>query len=507
MKIFTSKQIRAIDEYTIKHEPIASIDLMERAALSLSKWIRKRFNKKTPFLFILGPGNNGGDGWALARILFHAGYVNIRLYLLQVSDKLSPDSELNRQRLIDETGINIQTISSESQFPYISENEWVVDALFGSGLSRVLDGICLELVSYINDSAKKGVLAIDIPSGLFAEGNSKNTKSIIQANYTLSFQFPKLAFFMAENEKYVGSWQVLPIGLHRDIINSEPSPINYLALSDIRGLMPKRSKFSHKGTFGHALIISGSYGMMGAAVLSCKAAAYSGVGLVTAHIPRLGYEIMQSSVPESLISLDESDIIFTEVNQIEKYNAIAIGPGLNVKSNTTKALINILPDIKVPLVLDADALNILSDNKDWIVSIPENTILTPHPKEFDRLTFKHDSSYQRLLTQIAFSKKFKVIVALKGAYTSITTPEGETFFNTTGNPGMATGGTGDVLTGLIVSLLAQGYNPFSAACVGVFIHGFAGDIVMKGSGCQGVTPSRIIDKIGKAFKKVEKLYL
>lgn len=503
MKIFTSKQIREIDAYTIKYEPVASTDLMERAAKALSVWLKKRFNKSTSFLFVVGPGNNGGDGWALARILFHAGYENIRLYLLKISDKLSPDSEINRQRLIDETDIKIHTISSESQFPYISDNEWVIDALFGSGLSRSLEGLSLSLVNYINTSDKKGTIAIDIPSGLFSEDNSMNTGSILHANHTLSFQFPKLAFFMAENEKYVGSWYVLPIGLHPDKINYEQTLFHYLSKNELGERLPKRSKFSHKGSFGHALIISGSYGMMGAAVLSVRAAAYSGVGLVTAHIPRLGYEIMQCSVPEALISLDESDIIFTEVNHIEKYNAIAIGPGLNVKSNTSKALYSLLPKIKVPLVLDADAINILSDNREWMMSIPENTILTPHPKEFDRLTFKHNSSYQRLITQIAFSKKYKVIVALKGAYTSITTPDGETFFNTTGNPGMATGGSGDVLTGLIVSLLAQGYDSVSATCVGVFVHGLAGDLVVKKSGYQGVTPTRIIDKLGKAFKRLK----
>lgn len=504
MKIFTSKQIREIDAYTIAQEPIPSIDLMERAALALSTWIMKRLNRNTSFLFIIGPGNNGGDGWALARILFHSGYKKIRLYLLQVSDKLSPDSEVNRNRLIEETDIKIQSISKEADFPYISKDEWIIDALFGSGLSRSLDGLSQSLVNYLNESEKAATLAIDIPSGLFSEDNSLNKGSRIQANYTLSFQFPKQAFFIADNEKYVGQWHILPIGLHPEKIDAEPSSFHYLTRNEVRDLIPERSKFSHKGTYGHALIISGSYGMMGAAVLACKAAVYSGVGLVTAHIPRLGYEIMQCSVPESLISLDESDIIFTEVNHLEKYNAIAIGPGLNIKSNTIKALINLLPKIKVPFVIDADALNILSKNRKWLGTLPANTIITPHPKEFDRLTHKHDSGYKRLLTQIEFAKKYNVIVVLKGACTSISTPAGEVFFNTTGNPGMATGGTGDVLTGIIVSLLAQGCNPVTASCLGVYIHGCAGDISMKSVGYQGVTPTRMIEKIGKAFKKVKK---
>ncbi len=503
MKIFTSKQIREIDTYTINNEPIASVDLMERAAAVLSNWVRKRYDKDASLLFIVGPGNNGGDGWALARILFHFGYEKIRFFVLQISDKLSPDSEINKQRLKEETNISVEYIQGETDFPTISKEEWIIDALFGSGLSRPLNGLAAALVNHINESEKAGTIAIDIPSGLFAENNTQNSGSIVQAADTLSLQFPKLSFFLAENEQLIGTWHVLPIGLHPDKIAAEHSLFHYSVKHEIKGFIPPRSKFSHKGTFGHALIISGSYGMMGAAVLACKAAVYSGAGLVTAHIPRLGYGIIQCSVPEALISLDESDIIFTEINHLNKYNAIAVGPGLNKKSNTVKALSGLLSEIKVPLVLDADALNILSENKEWLHILPPGTILTPHPKEFDRLTQSHSFGYDRLMTQIEFSKKYNVIVVLKGAYTSVSTPVGEVFFNTSGNPGMATGGTGDVLTGIIVSLLAQGCTPVSAARLGVYLHGLAGDLTAKKFGYQGVTPSRIIDKIGSAFKKIE----
>jgi ADP-dependent NAD(P)H-hydrate dehydratase / NAD(P)H-hydrate epimerase len=501
MKIFTSKQIREIDAYTIKNEPVLSVDLMERAALALSTWIRKGFEKDTPFLFIAGPGNNGGDAWALARLLLHCGCENIRFFLLHISDEISPDSQINRQKLNEETNISVNTITSEQDFPFISPNEWIVDGLFGSGLSRPVSGLAGSLINYINGNEKAGVIAIDIPSGLFSESNQQNNGAIIKASFTLAFQFPKLAFLMAENEKYVGNWYVLPIGLHQDKIDSEPTPFYYSTSKELGKLIPVRERFSHKGSFGHALIISGSYGMMGAAVLACRAAVNSGVGLVTAHIPRLGYEIMQCSVPESLISLDESDIIFTAIEKFDTYNAIAIGPGLNKKANTAKALHNLLQKVSAPLVLDADALNILSENKDWLDILPESTILTPHPKEFDRLTKKHQTTYERLGSQIEFSKKFRVIMVLKGAFTSISDPVGNVFFNTTGNPGMATGGTGDVLTGMIVSLLAQGFSPVNAARIGVFIHGLAGDMVSKSSGYQGVTPTRLINKIGKAFKK------
>lgn len=504
MKIFTAKQIREIDAYTIKNEPIPSIDLMERAAKALADWIKKRFNKNTQFLFICGPGNNGGDGWALARILFHFGYENIRFYLLNITDKLSSDSEINKQKLKEETDIRVKTISSEKDFPYISKDDWVIDALFGSGLSRKLEGLSASLVRYINKSEKPGVISIDIPSGLFSENNLENNpENIINARFTLSFQFPKLSFMLAESEDFTGNWHILDIGLNQEKIESEPTKYYILNRSEIKSIVKPRRKFSHKGTFGHSLIIAGSYGMMGAAVLACKAAINSGSGLVSAHIPRLGYDIIQCSVPETLVSFDESDIIFTEVLHLEKYNAIAVGPGLNKKSNTAKALHNLLKKIKVPLVLDADALNIISENKTWLDIIPDNAILTPHPKEFDRLTQDHKTGYERLLTQIEFSKKYNVIVVLKGAYTSISDTTGNVYFNSTGNPGMATGGTGDVLTGIIVSLLAQGLEPIDATKMAVFVHGLAGDLVLKKAACQGVTPTQIINKLGKAFKKTE----
>ena len=504
MKIFSSAQIKQIDAYTIENEPVASVDLMERAANELFVWISKRFKKKTQFLFLIGPGNNGGDGWALARILFHYGYENIRLYLLDISDKLSPDSEINRTRLMEETDIKIKKVQSEDGFPYISEDDVVIDALFGTGLSRPLEGASAKLVDYLNNSPKRRVISVDIPSGLWGEDNSTNTQGkIVQADITLCFEFPKLSFFFSENEQYVGKWHVLPIGLHKEIIHAEFSPYKYLKRSDIKELIKIRSKFSHKGTYGHGLIIAGSYGMMGAAVLASRAAIRSGAGLVSVHIPRLGYEIMQMSVPEALVSIDESDLIFTGLNYIDKYSAIAIGPGINTKTNTSRAVNKLLEKAKIPLVIDADGLNILSEQKEWLAKLPENTILTPHPKEFDRLTHNHDTHYARFVTQQEFSKKNKVVVVLKGAHTSISTPDGDVWFNTTGNPGMAKGGSGDVLTGIILALLSQGYGPVEAARIGVYIHGLAGDIALKTYGLHALTPSDIICKLGRAFKKIE----
>ncbi|MBN1116342.1 MAG: NAD(P)H-hydrate dehydratase [Bacteroidales bacterium] len=503
MKVFTARQIREIDAYTIENEPIPSIKLMERAALALSAWIRKKLNKSASLLFMAGPGNNGGDAWALARMLYHHGYTNIRFCFIDTGE-LSPNSLENKKQLSEETDIRIKSIKTEKDFPFISEDEWVIDGLFGTGLSRPLQGIPAAFVEYINQSNKKGVISIDIPSGLFSEDNSANNyKSVIKANFTLSFQFPKLSFFLSDNYEFVGMWEILDIGLHPEKINKESTPYCFLTKNKILTLIPERCKFSHKGTYGHALVVAGSYGMMGAAVLAVKSAVHSGAGLVTAHIPRLGYEIMQCSVPEALISLDESDIIFTEVNSIEKYQSVAVGPGLNIKSNTSKALFDLIKKLNVPLVIDADAINILSKNLEWLNQLPKNTILTPHPGEFDRLTKKHNSHFERLMTQVELSQKHKLIIVLKGAHTSITDIDGNVWFNTTGNAGMATGGSGDVLTGIIVSLLAQKYPVADAAKIGVFVHGLAGDIAIKKMGYHALSASDIINNLGKAFKKIE----
>lgn len=505
MKIFTSKQIREIDAYTISNEPISSVDLMERAAAALSVWFMKKFSKKTKLVFIAGRGNNGGDAWALARILYKANYNNIRFYLLGEEGQLSPDSQVNRQRLIEETSIQYKQIKGTEDFPFLSKKEWLVDALFGSGLTRPLDGIAADLVTYINSCDKAGVVSIDIPSGLLGEENDNSSpKAIVQANYTLAFEFPKWAFFMTENENYVGDWQVLPIGLHKDIISSEVTNSHCLVKRDLKEIIHTRSKFTHKGSYGHALIVAGSYGMMGAAVLAVKSAVSGGAGLVTAHIPRLGYGIMQTSVPESLISLDESDLMFTEVNHLEKYSAIAIGPGINTKTNTVRGLKQLLEKTTIPIVIDADALNILSENKEWLEKLPNNTIITPHPGEFDRLTQKHSSHSERVKTQIVFAQNYQLIVVLKGAHTSIVLPTGELWFNTTGNPGMATGGSGDILTGMLCAFIAQGYTTAEASKLAVYVHGLAGDLACKKQGYHALCASDIIKKLGKALKKLEK---
>ncbi|MGC9375973.1 MAG: NAD(P)H-hydrate dehydratase [Bacteroidales bacterium] len=498
MKILKSSQIKEVDAYTIKNEPIASIDLMERAAKTITRQIVEKFPLKTKVKIFIGPGNNGGDGLAVARQLFDAGYFPT-VYLLKISSKLSPNAEINLERIIKLKSLEVYELKNEKDFPQIDKDDLVVDALFGSGLSRKLEGLPARLVKHINQSGAD-IVSIDIPSGLFGEDNGSNDRDlIIKAKYTFTFQMPKLSFLFSENENFVGYWEVMDIGLMQKAIDEIDSGYFMLTSEDIASKIIQRKKFSHKGTYGHALLISGSYGKVGAAVLSAKACLRTGCGLVTVHVPKVGYEIVQTALPEAMISIDWSDIIFTDVPEIDHYSCIGIGPGIGTKHNTQKALFKLLESVENPMVIDADALNILSQHKDWIQKIPANSILTPHPKEFERLVGDTTDDYDRMQQQVQFAVKNKLILVLKGAHTSIAMPDGTCYFNSTGNPGMATAGSGDVLTGVILSLLAQGYPPADAAKIGVYLHGLAGDLASAQIGQKAMIASDINDNIGNAY--------
>jgi len=500
MKIFTSGQIKKIDEYTIKNEPVASVDLMERAAARLFEWYTSKFGRSERILIFAGPGNNGGDGLALARMLAKDRF-EPEVYYLRFSDATSVDWKINRERLERETRLPFSIIENADQFPMTGTDDIIIDAIFGSGLSRPVEGLAAEAIQLINRSGST-VISIDIPSGLFGEDNSSNNPdSIVKADYTISFQFPKLAFMFRENESFTGKWTILPIGLDPRAISGTDTPYIYLESKLIEPLFKRRRKFDHKGIFGHGLLVGGSYGKMGAIVLGARSALRTGVGLITCHIPACGNLVMQCSVPEAMIIHDNNDRYITDAGNTDIFDAVGVGPGMGTQHESHKALHNLLLTCKKPLVIDADGLNILSANKDWFSLLPEKAILTPHPKEFERFAGKTAGSYARLQKQIEFSAKHNCIIVLKGAYTTITSPGGEVWFNSTGNPGMATAGSGDLLTGMILSLLAQGYDPADAAVTGVYLHGLAGDIAVEKSSYESVIASDIINEIGAAFNK------
>lgn len=502
MKVFSTSQIRQCDAFTIEHEPISSADLMERAAQSIFQWIQNKIGKEYPIVVFAGMGNNGGDALALARLLALDGFKNLNVFLLHVSGNFSSDCEQNFSRLLKLGKVPVHQIFEQDIFPSFEPHTVVIDGIFGTGLTRPISGYWALCIEHINKFAGK-IISIDIPSGLLADSPHHEDAAIIRATYTMTFQFPKLSFFFAENSSYLGRWEVLDIGLHQNYIHNTLTPFQSIEVATIRNLVKSRNRFAHKGDFGHAFLVAGSYQKTGAAVLSARACLRSGVGLLTVHVPQSGYQIMQTAIPEAMLCIDETESAFCHGSTLEKFDAIGIGPGIGLKQGIRGAFKLLLQTSRKPMVLDADALNIIADTTELIKLIPPNTILTPHPGEFDRLTHKHSKGFDRFLTQQEFSKQHRVIVVLKGAFSSISTPDGCVYFNTTGNPGMATAGSGDVLTGIILSLLAQGYSPLDASIVGVFIHGLAGDIASGEKSEEAIIASDIIECMGKAFVEIK----
>ena len=504
MKLFRSDQIKQIDERTIEDEPIASIDLMERAAGQVFRWYIQRFERTRRIFIFAGPGNNGGDGLALARMLASNRY-ETEVHYVEFTEKTSDDWKKNLNRLKSETKVPLYYLKEIDMFPVISSGDVIIDAVFGSGLTRRVEGLAADVIKHIN-SSDATIISIDIPSGMFGEDNTGNDyNSVVMADFTVSFHFPKLSFMFAENARCLGEWEVLPIGLSPNAIRNINSPYIFLEKSDITPLLKKRNKFDHKGIFGHGLLIAGSFGKMGAAVLGGKAALRTGIGLITCHIPLSGVVIVQSALPEAMTEPDKDEKHLSEIGNTDSFSAVGIGPGIGTEQVSQNALHQLLNDCKKPMVIDADALNILSLNKEWLSLLPEGTILTPHPKEFERIAGKAENSYHRLMKQIELSEKHKCIIVLKGAHTSVTTPEGKVYFNSTGNPGMATAGSGDVLTGIILSLLAQGYTPENAAVLGVYLHGLAGDFAADSLSYESIIASDIIKNLFNAFNKIREL--
>jgi ADP-dependent NAD(P)H-hydrate dehydratase / NAD(P)H-hydrate epimerase len=501
MKILPVEMIREADAYTIKHEPIASIDLMERAAYQSYRWIRKRTDHFQPVMVFCGPGNNGGDGLVIARMLAKENY-DVRVFILSFTTKYSDDFSINLKRLEMIDKVDVVYLSENDNLPDITAGDIVIDAIFGSGLSKPVTGFPARVIKHINQS-DAAAIAVDAPSGLFSDEPTDNkTGAIVQADYTLTFQFPKFSFLFPENEIYVGQWHVLPIGLMDEFTNQLDVKNFMVHREDAVDLLKTRHRFAHKGHFGHALLIAGGYGKMGAAVLAAKGTIKAGAGLVTAHIPKSGNQIIQTSIPEAMVSIDEDEFVFSKPPDLSPYNAIALGPGLGTARQTQQAIKLLIQNTGIPLLFDADAINILSENKTYVSFIPQNSIFTPHPKEFERLFGKMSNDFERNKKQREFSLMHKVYIVLKGAYTCISTPDGKCFFNTTGNPGMATGGSGDVLTGIILGLLAQNYHPQEACILGVYLHGLAGDIAAKKFSQQAMTAGDIIKALPKAFKKI-----
>ena len=500
MKILTAAQFKELDKYTIEHEPVSSIDLMERTAVAITQELLSRWNKQTRFIIFAGPGNNGGDALAIARLLEREGVENIQTYLFNITGRLSDDCLTNKKRLDLCRHVNFTEISSQFVFPEIHPEDVIIDGLFGTGLNKPLSGGYAGLTKKINES-KATIVSIDIPSGLMCEDNTYNQLNhIIHANLTLTIQLPKLAFFFAENQKYIGEVKIMDIHLHPEGLKQIESSIVINDKEQIKSFIKKRHAFSHKGTMGHALLVTGCYGMAGASVLSARACLKSGIGKLTIHTAELNNDILQISIPEAMISHDISDIMISKAIPTYDYDAMGIGPGIGTDSETAEALKDFIQNHPNELVLDADALNILGSHPDWLALLPQDSILTPHPKELENLVGQCQNSYERMTKARELAIRSQIYIIIKGHYSLICTPTGRIFINPTGNPGMATAGSGDVLTGILTGLLAQGYTAHEACLLGVYLHGLAGDIACEKLGEESMLASDIINALPRAIK-------
>lgn len=497
MKILKSVNVREADNYTIKHEPILSINLMERAAGTCTEKISKLYTFKRQVHLFAGPGNNGGDGLVVARRLYNKGY-KVSMHILQFTPNFSEDFTVNLQRLQNETEVPINTIESEKNLPTLNADDILVDSIFGSGLTRPIEGLPKVVVDFMNAS-ELPIIAIDSPSGIRGEENDHRRLTAIKAKYTLTFEFPFLSFFFPENEQYVGEFIIIPIGISEKFTAQAECKNFLLTEQKVKSLLQKRHKFSHKGSYGHGLLISGSYGKAGASVLAAKAAHRSGAGLITAVVPELNYNILQTTSPETMLSIDENPKHISRAPDVENYSATAIGPGIGFHPETVQMAADLILKSKQGIILDADALTILGENSELLKKIPKGSILSPHPKEFERIAGKQTNNYERLEKQKAMAKDLESVIILKGAHTSICMPNGTCYFNSTGNPGMATGGSGDVLTGMLLGLKAQGYSSEKTALIAVFMHGAAGDKAALKTGQTALIASDIIDQLSFKF--------
>lgn len=493
MKIFSAEQFRQWDAATISNEPVASIDLMERAAGKCFDWlVSKGMDFKNCKIFC-GKGNNGGDGLAIARMLHEKGS-QVKVWIVETGSAESPDFRQNLSRLGD---MPVHHISNETGFPLIYSADVIIDAIFGTGLNKPVTGVVTGLINYINKQSAT-VVAIDLPSGMFADSATGNNP-VVHASYTLSFGGRKAAMLMAEEGQLCGEVLVLDIGLDQQYYHNTDSRFHLTENAEMREVYKPRNPFAHKGDFGHALIAAGSEGKMGAALLAASACLHSGCGLLTCHLPAGGINIMQTALPEAMCVTDEEKNFLSQPGKdLEKYAAIGAGPGIGTGKKTAAFINKLIRRSEKPLVLDADALNILSQEPERIDLLPEGSILTPHPKEFDRMFGSHENNFARVDTAIARASDHKIVILLKGHHTMVTSGA-HAYFNNTGNAGMAKGGAGDVLTGIITSLLAQGYSPLHAARLGCFIHGMAGDFAATDLTQEYMTASDIVNYLPRAF--------
>lgn len=498
MKIFTNSQIRSIERYVIEHDGVTTVELVERAATAIGWEIMSRWRQSKHVLVFAGPGNNGADALALSKMLAEEGY-KVETLLFNVLDRLSPACAHYRDVLAACPEVEFTEITGDFTPPYISPDTLVVDGLFGSGLREPLTGGFQSLVDYIN-SADATIVSIDIPSGLFAEWNDNTlSRNVIHATLTLAVEFPRLSFLIEDNAPFLGEWKVLDIKMASDEARSEPSPYFLLERGDVSRLIRPRMPFTSKDDYGSVLLVAGCYGMMGAAQMAGRGALRAGAGRLSIHAPKCGFTPLQTSLPEAMFEHDRNDIVTSDVTLRHDYSVVAAGPGIGTHEYTVKAIDGLIGNCTKPMVIDADALNCIAERPSMLDRLPPMSVLTPHAAEFDRLFGQHNSQEARIRKAIERASYFNITILLKGHYTTVVRPDGKVYFIAEGSPALATPGSGDVLTGIIAALMAQGYTPDIAAAMGAFIHADAGNIASQIHGTYGVTATDIAECTGRAI--------
>ena len=502
MKIFTTEEIREIDRYTIEQDKVNGLTLMERAAMAVTYEVESRFRPSKRIVVFAGSGNNGGDALIAARMLYEHGYRPEVILFNVKSSHLSQSCEVCRDRLLQIPGVAFTEVVGTFTPPELGPDDVVIDGLFGTGLRTPVNQGFATLIRFINDS-RAFVISIDVPSGLCGEWNCSTPRyNIIKANVTVAFQFERLSFFFEENEPYLGEVKVVDIELSQDAISKTATNFYKIEESDLKGKIKPRNKFANKYKVGTVYLMAGSYGMMGAAILSARGVLRSGAGLLTVHSPHCGFVPMQTMVPEAIFEGDENELVVTSADIRREFSAVAVGPGLGTNEVTIDALDSFLKKVKRPMVIDADALNCIAKRPMLLRSIPKGSVLTPHSGEFDRLFGKHNTQEERLQKAIDVARLHEVTIVLKGHNTMTVRSDGKVYINSTGNAGMATAGSGDVLTGIIASFMAQGYSPDTAAVMGVYVHGLAGDLAAEKMGQVSMLATDIIDNIGCAINRL-----
>jgi len=507
MKIFSSDQINSITRHTLLEQGISSLQLADTVGESLACELIAAVQPGHDIIIFAGPDTCGVYALCTARHLRLQGY-RPETYLFNIGgNKATADCAAARDRLREDCGDEAIREVVEMQFsmPDLSGRVTVVDGIFGSERTTPLGGGYQSIVRYINESGAR-VIAIDVPSGLLADStDTLITRNIIHASLTLAIGMPRVGFFMRENSEVLGAWRVVPVDFSTAAVERTPWKFRLVERADVRRLIHPRDPFASKADCGHAILFAGSYGMMGAAVLAARGALRGGAGKVTVHSPKCGYFVMQSTVPCALYEPDPGDLCLTEIELSRDYQAVAIGPGIGTADRTIDTLDRFLKIANAnsrPLVLDADALGCIAIRPAMLDHVPVMSVLTPHAGEFDRLFGKQPTSYARLLRALDIARARHIIIVLKGRFTAIVRPDGKVYFNPTGSPALATGGTGDVLTGLLAAFIAQGMRPELAAVAAPYIHGLAGELAASQMGVYSVTASDVADNIGRAIKSI-----